>query len=159
MALNITNSQDTLVYIAPAGTDLSDATKIAAAVALAKQIGCIQTLGSVDTSREVTEYSCLSSSEIAKSLGSVKAGSLDVSLLFDALDAEGQLELRTMYAANERREFIIQLTDNGTVNPTYITFEGAVSALAMPIEKDAAVLQNFTVELTSLPVTTLASDT
>ena len=105
------------------------------------------------------EYACLSSNEIAKSLGSIKAGNLDISLLFDAKDAAGQLELRTMYSANERREFIIQLTDDGTANPTYITFEGGVSSMAMPIEKDSAVLQNFTVEMTSIPVTTLASDT
>ena len=158
MALNITNTQGTLVYIAPQGTDLSDAAKIATAITAGKQIGCIQSLGSIDTSREVQEYACLSSNEIAKSLGSVKAGNLEISLLFDAKDAEGQLELRTMYGDNTRREFIIQLVDDGTVSPTYITFEGAVSAMATPIEKDSAVLQNFTVEMTSLPVITLAAD-
>jgi len=159
MAINIVDTQGTKVYIVPVGTDLSDATKIATAIATGKQIGCIQSIGSIDTTREVTEYSCLSSNEIAKSLGSTKAGSLEISLLFDAKDAAGQKDLRDMYAANERREFIVELVDNGAVNPTYITFEGAVSALAIPIEKDSAVLQNFTVELTSLPVVTLASDT
>ena len=158
MALNITNTQGSLLYIAPEGTDLSSVSAIEAAITAAEQVNCIQSLGSVSTTREVTEYSCLSSNEIAKSLGSVKAGSLDISLLFDALDDAGQLELRTMYQDNTRREFIIQLTDDGVISPTYITFEGAVSALDMPIEKDSAVLQNFTLEMTSIPTTTLATD-
>ncbi len=159
MALNVTNTQGTKVYIAPAGTDVADATKIATAIASASQIGCIQSLGSIDTSREVQEFACMSSDEIAKSLGSIKAGNLDISLLFDATDAAGQKELRDMYTANERRVFIIELVDAGTANPTYICFEGAVSAMATPIDKDSAVLQNFTVEMTSIPVITLASDT
>jgi len=157
--LPLTEVQGTLVYIALAGTDVSDAAKIATAIAGAKQIGCLQSIGSVGTTREVKEYSCISSNDITKSLGSAKAGSIDISTLFNAEDAEGQLELRTMYADNSRREFIIQLADDGTANPSYITFEGAVSALDMPLEKDSAVLQNFTVEMTSLPVVTLASDT
>ena len=159
MALPITDAQGTLLYIAPEGTDVSDATKIATAILTAKQVGCIQSLGSIDTTKEVTEYSCLSSNEIQKSLGSVKAGNLEISTLFNAKDAAGQAELRLMYKDNSRREFIIKLSDDGTANPTYITFQGAVSAMAMPIEKDSAVLLNFTVEMTSIPVITNASDT
>lgn len=158
MAINITNTQGTLVYISPEGTDLSTPALIATAISTAKQIGCIQSIGSVDTTREVTEYACLSSNDIAKSLGSIKAGALDISLLFDSTDTAGQAELRAMYDANTRREFIIQLTDDGVVSPTYITFEGAVSSTSMPIEKDTAVLINSTVEMTSIPVVTDATD-
>ena len=131
MGITTVDSQGTKVYLAPEGTDVADAAKIATAITGGKQIGCIQSLGEVSTSREVTEYACLSSNEIAKSLGSVKAGSLDISLLFDAADAAGQKDLRDMYEANERRVFIIALSDSGTTSPTYITFDGAVSGLRL----------------------------
>ena len=157
MSIVTTDAQGTKVYLAAEGTDVADATKIATAILAGKQVGCIQSLGSIDTTREVTEYACLSSNEIAKSLGSVKAGSLELSLLFNSGDAEGQKELRDMYTANERRVFIVELSDAGTTNPTYITFDGAVSGIATPIEKNSAVLQNYTVEITSNPVFIMAA--
>jgi len=59
MALNITNSQGTKVYIcATAATDVADATKVGTAIAAGKQIGCIQDLGGLSSSVSVQEYTC-----------------------------------------------------------------------------------------------------
>jgi len=156
MAITTTDVQGTKVYIAASGTDVSDATKIATAITSAKQIGCIQDLGAVETTREVKEYSCISSNDLTKSLGSIKAGSINIDTLFNALDTAGQKDLRDAYAANESRVFILELTDGGTT-PTYITFDGKVSGISTPFAKDEAVQMNFTVEISSNPVFTDAT--
>ena len=157
MAINLTDVQLTKVYISAEGTDVSDASKIAAAIAAAKQVGCIQNMGNVETSREVKEYACISSNDIAKSFGSVKASDFSLSLLFDATDVAGQKDLRDAYEANERRVFIVELTDNGTTSPTYITFDGGVSGISTTFEKDSAVVMDLTIGLSSNPVFTDAA--
>lgn len=149
MAINITNSQGTKVYVcAGAGTAVADAAAITTAIAAGAQIGCIQDLGSLSETRSVQEYSCLSSDEIAKSSGSLSLGNFTVSMLFNAADAAGQAELRSIFAANETRTMIVELND-GTTNPTYRTFEAFVSGQEMAIQKDNAVMLNSTIELAS----------
>ena len=67
----ITNSQGSKVYIAAiANAVVTDATTIATAIGTGKEIGCLQDLGEIGSSRSVQEYSCLSSDNIAKSSGS-----------------------------------------------------------------------------------------
>lgn len=151
MSINITESQGTKAYLVAVGTDLSSATAIATAKAAGKQIGCIQDIGDISTSRNVQSYSCLSSDEVAKSLGSIQLPSIDMSLLFDAADVTGQAEFRSMYSGNTRKILIIELNDAGATNPTYISFEIAVSKFGNTISKDNAVMQSATLEMCSSP--------
>lgn len=155
MSIPVTDSQGTKAYLVATGTTVTTAADIVTAIAAGKQIGCIQDIGDISTTRSVQSYSCLSSDEVAKSLGSLTLPSVDMSLLFDADDATGQADMRTMYANNERRIMIIELNDQitpTTGNPTYITFEVALSKFGNSISKDNAVMQMATIEICSAPV-------
>ena len=155
MAIDITNSQGTKVYLIADGTDVSTAQKVATALATAKQVGCVQDIGELTSTRNVQEYSCLSSDETAKSLGSLKLGNLKIGMLFDSKDTAGQSEFRTMFNTNTKRICILALNDQVTPvtgNPTYFTFEAGVSSMGTSITKDNAVLSNATVEIASVPV-------
>lgn len=155
MAISITNSQGSKLFVAAAGgVDVSTPTLIGTAISGAKQVGCLQDLGAIGSTRSVQEYSCLSEDQVAKSSGSLSLGNLTVSMLFNALDTAGQAELRAIYASNETRTMIIELNDgvDGVDNtPTYITFEGFVSGQELSIQKDNAVMINSTVEIASNP--------
>jgi len=158
MSLSITNAQGTKVYIcASAKTDVSDATAVATAIDAGKQIGCIQDLGGLSSSVSVQEYTCLSSNESAKSSGSRSQGNFTVGMLFNAADAAGQAELKTMYDGGQTRTFIIEFNDNGGNNPTYETFEGFVSSDEIVAQKDNAVMINNTIEIASVRSRILAS--
>lgn len=157
MAITVTNAQGTNVYIATLGTSVSSASAIATAISGADKIGCIQELGSISTSRSVNEYSCLSSDETTKSLGSVSLGNINLQLLFDASDTAGQDALRGMYAANAEKLFIVELSDDAGTNPTYFCFNGAIASEEIAIQKDNAVMYNVTLEITSVPEYTAAA--
>ena len=155
MAIDITNSQGTKVYLIADGTDVSTAQKVATALATAKQVGCVQDIGELTSTRNVQEYSCLSSDETAKSLGSLKLGNLKIGMLFDSKDTAGQSEFRTMFNTNTKRICILALNDQVTAstgNPTYFTFEAGVSSIGTSVTKDNAVICNATVEIASVPV-------
>ena len=158
--MNVTDSQGSLAFLAPYGTSVADVTAIETAITTAKQIGCIQDLGEITTSRSVQEYSCLSSDETTKSLGSLTLGNQTIGLLFDAKDATGQADLVSAFndatSDGKRRVMILQLNDEGTTNPTYIVYDIAVSSLGVAVAKDNAVMRNFTVEVMSKPVEHLA---
>ncbi|MEA2091116.1 MAG: hypothetical protein U9O83_01970 [Campylobacterota bacterium] len=149
MALATTDVQGVKIYIAADGTDVSTAGAVTTAIAGADQIGCVQSIGEIASTKNVQTYSCLSSDEISKSIGSLQLGNTQISLLFDTADAAGQAALRTMYETNARKVFIIELNDNAGATATTITFNGAISGQAIPLEKDAAVLINSTIEFTS----------
>jgi len=155
MAISITESQGTKVYLVATSVATSTVAEIVTAITSAKQIGCLQSLGDITTSRNVQEYKCLTSDESAKSLGSISLPSLDVELLFDARDATGQAELRTMYSTNTRRKMILELNDKptGTVtNPTYIVFESGLSSDGESVAIDNAIMYKATVEICSKPI-------
>ena len=154
----ITNSQGSKVYIATtANAVVTDATTIATAIGPGQEIGCLQDLGEIGSSRSVQEYSCLSSDNIAKSSGSLSLGNVSISTLFNAADSEGQGELRAIYSGSETRTIIVMLSDNAGANPTYYTFEGFVSDQKVAIQKDNAVMFNSTVEIASNPAVVLAA--
>ena len=144
------NSQGTKLFFVPTGADVTDAAKIATAIGTGKEVGCIQDLGSIGVSRSVQEYACLDKDDIAKSFGSVSYGNFTVGMLFDAGDAAGQAELKTMFSSNTKRIAIIVLSDlNGGTSPTYFTFEAGVSNQDISIQKDNAVMITSTVEIAS----------
>lgn len=160
MALNPTNSQGTKVYVAATAnalTSTATAADVATAIAAGKQIGCIQDLGDIGSTRNVQEYSCISNDESTKVLGSIKPGNVNISLLFNATDTEGQAALRTMFNNNEARTIIVEFNDDAGTNPTYIYFEGGISDNKYVVQKDNAVMYDTTMEFLSTPTIILAS--
>jgi len=160
MPLSVTDVQGTKLYLAATGTDVSDAAAIATAISGGKQIGCLQAIGDISMTRAVQEYTCISSDDSTKSIGSTSLGNQELSTLFNAADAAGQQDLIAAWDDKERRILIVELNDQitpTTGNPTYITYEIFPSGVTIPLAKDAAVLYNSVVEIASLPVMTLAT--
>ncbi len=159
MALSVTDVQGTKLYLAATTVATGTVTEIEAAILAGTQIGCLQAIGDITETKTVTEYTCISSDESTKSIGSKSLGNQELSTLFNALDTEGQSELRTMFAGNERRKLIIELTDmpSGGTNPTYIVYEIFISVQTHTLQKDNAVMYNATVEISSSPIVTDAA--
>lgn len=159
--LSVVESQGTQAYLLPVGTSVSDAAAIKTAIASAKQINCLMDLGDISLgSRSVQEYTCMSSDNAFKSLGSVSLANVSPQLLFKPDDAVGQADLRSMWDSNTRRIMVIALNDQitpTTGNPTYITFEAAISSPTIGIAKDNAVMYNPTIEICTKPALILAS--
>lgn len=159
--LSVVESQGTQAYLLATGTSVTDAAAIKTAIASAKQIDCLLDLGDISLgSRSVQEYNCMSSDNSFKSLGSVSLANITPQLLFKADDTAGQQDLRSMWENNTRRIMIIELNDqitDSTGNPTYITFEAAISQPTIGIAKDNAVMYNPTIEITTKPALILAS--
>lgn len=150
----ITDSQLTKVYLVPLGTTVNNASAIATAISTAKELQCIQSLGDIGSTRTVQTYKCLDQAQTQKSLGSFDIGNLAVDFLFDASNTTGQSELRSIYEAGTRKIAIVKLNDQitpTTGNPTYITFETAMSAETFTIALDSAVIYKTTLEICSLP--------
>ena len=159
-SLPITNRQGTKVYVCPAGTDVSTAAAIQTAYATAKLIGCIQDIGSLTSSRNVQEYSCLSEDNVSKSFGSLTLGNFTVGMLFDGADTAGQAELKAMFDTNSSRVAIVGLSDgtfSATTSPTCFTMDIGVSSFEVAISKDSAVMANATIEIMSV-IKTVAKD-
>jgi hypothetical protein len=160
MSLSITNSQGTRVYVCPADTDVSTPAAVQAAYATAKLVGCIQDIGSLTSSRNVQEYSCLSEDNVSKSFGSLTLGNFTLGMLYNAADAAGQSELKAMFDSNSKRVAIVGLSDGtfgATTNPTCFTMDIGVSSFEVAISKDSAVMANATVEIMSV-IKTVAKD-
>ena len=161
MALTVVESQGTKAYLVAVGTDVSDAAKVKTAIATAKQINCLLDLGDISLgSRSVQEYTCMSSDNAFKSLGSISLANVTPQLLYKPDDVAGQSDIRDMWTNNTRRIMIIVLNDQitpTTGNPTSITFEAAISQPTMGIAKDNAVMYNPTIEICTKPHVILAS--
>ena len=156
----ITDSQLTKVYLVPLGTAVATAANCVTAIATAKELQCIQSLGDIGSTRTVQTYKCLDQAQTQKSLGSFDIGNVAVDFLFDASNATGQAELRSIYTAGTRKIAIVKLNDQitpTTGNPTYVTFETAMSAETMTIALDAAVIYKSTLEICSLPARIIAT--
>ena len=155
MALTVVESQGTKAYLVAVGTDVSDAAKVKTAIATAKQINCLLDLGDISLgSRSVQEYTCMSSDNAFKSLGSISLANVTPQLLYKPDDVAGQSDIRDMWTNNTRRIMIIVLNDQitpTTGNPTSITFEAAISQPTMGIAKDNAVMYNPTIEICTKP--------
>ena len=159
MAITVINSQNMQLLVATTVLTTPDYDDFTTA----KTVGCPQSLGTIEQTRTVTEYKCMSSDESAKALGSITRGNLEVGLLFDPDDAAGQGELKTAFAANTDFLFGIELPDGtfprGTAaNGTTFAFIGKISAVAIGIEQDAAITYTLTIEISS-DVTEIEKDT
>lgn len=159
--LSVVESQGTQAYLVATGTSVATAAEIKTALASAKQINCLLDLGDISLgSRSVQEYTCMSSDNAFKSLGSVSLANITPQLLFKPDDTAGQADLRDMWVNNTRRIMIIELNDQinpTTGNPTYITFEAAISQPTIGITKDNAVQYSPTIEICTKPDVILAT--
>jgi len=103
--MKTTDVQGTKTYIldvpATAWTDCSAAIT---AIQSGAEALCPQSLGDLTRSRNVTEYSCISSNDSRKSTGKITYGDFTIELLFDPADAAGQ---KALYDAMENNTPII----------------------------------------------------
>ena len=148
--MRITDVQNTKVYLAAQGTDVTTIAKIETALGTAKQVNCLQTIGDIAATRTTTDYSCISSDDVVTALGSITYADQQLDVLFDADDATGKKDLIDAFENKERRQIIIVLSDKPNSNvgssPTYITYEVAISAQSYTLAKDSAVMVTSTLK-------------
>ena len=157
MSVKITEAQGTKCHLVATTVATSTAVEIGTGISGGKEIKFIPDLGDIGTSKNVTSYNFINTDEVAKSIGSLTLPNFACDLIYDATDTAGQADIKAMYADNSRRKMIIALNDNGGANPTYITFEVAISALNLGITKDNAIMAKSTIEICSVPVTIKAA--
>ena len=144
--MKITESQGTKCYLVDESEPLSTSAEIETAILSSKEILFIPTLGDIGSSKSVTSYSFINTSEVAKSIGSRTLPNFNCDLIYDASDTQGQNEIKEMYKNNTRRNMIISIRNS------YIIFKVAVSALNTSVLKDSAVMAKSVIEMCSIPV-------
>ena len=158
MAIPVLNSQGTVLWILDAataatitGTPITDIPIIQSG----DVVGCPQSIGTIEETRTVTSYKCMSSNETAKAFGAIERGNMEIGLLFDPDDAAGQLALKTAFGDNTLIGVGIEFPDAdvtlGTTGAsgTILYFEGGISAVSVGIEQDSAVTYTVTIEISS----------
>lgn len=146
MAIPITDVQGTQVYLAAKGTSVTTAAEAATAISSAKKVAYFMELGDISETRTVTTYSPINATETQKAIGSLSSGNFTINMLYDAADTTGQADFVSMFEDNERRQIIIEMTDDAGTSPSYVTFEIAVSAQPMSFPANGGVMYNSTVE-------------
>lgn len=148
MAIALINSQNLTMMIE--STTIPSGTPVYSDFATADEVGCPQSIGTIEETRAVTEYKCMSSNESAKALGSIERGNLEIGLLFDPADAAGQAALKQAFIDNPVDGVLIGIElDNGIVSGTTFAFIGRISGVSVGIEQDAAITYTVTVEIAS----------
>ncbi|UFH59836.1 hypothetical protein [Sulfurovum mangrovi] len=114
-------------------------------------IGELQSIGDIEETRSVKEYSSMSSNNTTKSLGSIKRGPLTIGVLFDPDDAAGQQALEDAFDNNTSDTMTIELPDvpDAGSHGTQFSFTAKVSKRLRQFPKDEAVFLEFTVEVSS----------
>lgn len=160
--MTVIDSQLTKVYLVPLGTAVATAANIVTAIASAKELKSFTSFGDIGSTRAVQTYKVIDTADVVKSLGSFDVGNIAVEFLFDSADTAGQKEIRDIYELGTRKICIVALNDKPTgtlTNPTYKTFETAISSDMITIALDAAVVYKTTLEICSMPDTILAAVT
>lgn len=122
-------------------------------------VGCLQSIGSLEESRTVKEYTCLSSDESVKALGAISRGSLEISVLLDPAATDGQATLVTAFETNADVALVIELNNQitpTTGNGTQYAFTAKVSRISKEFPADEAIMLNITVEISSAITETAA---
>ena len=116
-----------------------------------EQMGCLQSIGSLEETRASTSYGCLSSNDSTKSLGGIERSALDLQVLLDTATAtnKGQELLKKAFYDNKPVKIQVELSDTGTTSGTVYEFAGQVSKYSVTVEKDSAVMVDFSVEIVS----------
>jgi len=154
MAIKKVNSQGMKMYIVSPGLGVTAPT--VALIQAGSLVGCPQSVGSIEQTRNVTEYKCMSSDESAKALGSIQRGNIEIGLLFDPTDAAGQAALKSAFANNTEVTIGIELPDTAGTSGTIFAFNAAISGVSVGLVQDEAVTYNVTAEIASA-ITELAA--
>lgn len=144
---NVT-TEGTKVYVATAGTSVATYTAIETAITAGDQVGCIQELGAINSSRPVNKSKCISTGEISVSVGGKEMDDFTISLKFNALDTAGMAALKDVYNTNTAVVMIYSFNDKPTgtlTHPTYLTLDAKVSKVSYDFQKDNDIFYNITV--------------
>lgn len=124
-------------------------------------VGCLQSIGNIEESRSVQEYSCMTSNDTTKALGSITRGAISLGLLLDPnATTDGQKTLRDAFASNTEVAIVIELNNQitpTTGNGTKYAFNAKVSKVSIGLPKDGAVTLDMDVEMTSAITETAAA--
>ena len=145
MAITIVQSQGTQVWVLEGTSGVTTA----AALQAGALVGCPQSIGNLDETRAVTEYTCMSSNDSAKVGGSISRGNIELGLLLDPNDATGQAALKSAFASGETCIIGIELPDTLGSNGTVYYFDAVISGVSVGIEQDAAITYTVTAEIAS----------
>jgi len=127
----------------------------------AKEIGCFQSIGDIDLSREAKEYECVSTGLIEIALGNIKAGDIPVSVKYNPEDVAGAGELESAFFDGTPTPFSVELNNAvtpSTGNGTTFAWTGAgITNLKITPETNGLVLASFTLKLNGAPTVTAAA--
>ena len=137
--------QGTKTYIlAVPSTPWASCTAAATAILAGDEALCPQSLGDLARTRNITEYSCISSNDSRKSAGKISYSDFSIELLFDPEDAKGQ---KALYDAMENNTPIIiamESPNKGTANGDIVWTEALVSGDTISYPVDGLVGYNVT---------------
>ena len=126
-----------------------------------EEVGCFQSVGDIDLTRETKEYECLSSGDIEIAVGNIKAGDIPIGVKYDAANATGAGEMETAFKSGAAIPFSVELSDKvtpSTGNGTTFSWTGAVvTSWKISPEQNGFVLATFTVKLNGEPTITAAA--
>jgi len=123
-----------------------------------KEVGCFQSVGDIDLSRETKEYECLSDGAIEIAVGNIKAGDIPIGVKYDPSDAAGAGEMETAFKSGVAIPFNVELSDTLGANGTTFAWTGAVvTSWKVSPEQNGFVIATFTVKLNGEPTITAAA--
>ena len=123
-----------------------------------KDVGDLQSLGSIKQKRAIKEYEAINTGVIVQAIGNIKTDAISMSVLYNPADILGAGELESAFIAGTTVPFAIELSDTAGVNGTTFTWSGAViSDFEVNQETDGDVLATFSVSLNGAPVVTAAA--
>ncbi len=123
-----------------------------------KTVGCFQSVGDIDLSRETKEYECLSNGDIELAVGNIKAGDIPIGVKYDPADAAGAGEMESSFISGTAIPFSVELSDKVTTNGTTFSWTGAVvTNWKVSPEQNGFVVATFTVKLNGEPTITAAA--
>jgi len=123
-----------------------------------KAVGCFQSVGDIDLTRETKEYECLNNGDIELAVGNIKAGDIPVGVKYDPADSAGAGEMETAFKSGAAIPFSVELSDTAGTNGTTFAWDGAViTSWKVSPEQNGFVLATFTVKLNGEPTITAAA--
>jgi len=123
-----------------------------------KEVGCFQSVGDIDLTRDVKEYECINNGDIELAVGNIKAGDIPIGVKYNPADSAGAGEMETAFKSGVAIPFDVELSDKGTTNGTTFSWTGAVvTNWKVSPEQNGFVIATFTVKLNGEPTITAAA--
>lgn len=114
-----------------------------------EELGCIQSIGSIQQSRPVNEITCINNDDTEKALGAIQTGALEVVVLLNPAATTGQKTVIDAFKNNDSIKVKIELSNkpDGGTNGTLYEFDARVSGISRNFEKDAPLTLSMTLEV------------